>query len=293
MALLLTLNHAACNFAFHQVKSNADAGPLVMTKQIRALSRGLEVVQAIHDAGTPLSLGELHRATDIDRATLLRILATLAQAGWVYRGMGDRCYRLTYKLHDMGIGVSVHDAIAEVAAPVLDRLQCDLHWPSDVGVYHRGGMTIIETSRRRSVLVVNREVVGYRPGMLKSAMGRAYLAYCEPRRLESILAGLRQQGGEDAVLAADGDYVTRTLSEVRRRGFAVRDPSIATAAEDVDDEFRAIAVPIVVLGEVQATLNLVWLATAQWAPETEVQYAQRLKPAAEELAQLFYEHQLY
>lgn len=56
-----------------------------MTKQIRALARGLAIVNAIDRASGPISLGELHHVTGIDRATILRILATLEQEGWVRR----------------------------------------------------------------------------------------------------------------------------------------------------------------------------------------------------------------
>lgn len=264
-----------------------------MTKQIRALARGLAVVNAIDQASSPVSLGELHHATGIDRATILRILATLEHEGWVYRSLGDNRYRLTYRLHDLGDHVSVHDAIAQVAAPVLERLQQELGWPSDIAIYDGKGMAIIETSRRRTAIVLNREVIGYRPSMLKSAMGRAYLGFCDERRLQTILDTLRRQGGEEARLAADTSYVTQLLERVRRQGYARRDPTLFPLPSANDSEFDAIAVPILVLGEVQACLSLVWVKAAADGDAALDGFVARLREAADELAERFHEQRLY
>lgn len=265
-----------------------------MTKQIRALARGLAVVNAIDSASGPVSLGELHHATGIDRATILRILATLEQEGWVYRGMGDKRYRLTYRLHDLGEHVSVHDAIAQVAAPFLERLQEALVWPSDIAIYDGQGMAIVETSRRRTAIVLNREVVGYRPSMLKSAMGRAYLGFCDERRLDAILARLRQQGGEEGRLAGDVAYIRRLRERVQRLGYAQRDPSLFPLPSASEEEFDAIAVPVVVMGDVQACLSLVWVKSAHAEEEdVEARFAAKLSESATALAAAFEAHQLY
>lgn len=264
-----------------------------MSKQIRALARGLAVVNAIDRASGPVSLGELHHATGIDRATILRILATLEHEGWVYRGMGDKRYRLTYRLHDLGEHVSVHDAIAQIAAPVLEQLQDELVWPSDIAIYDGKGMAIIETSRRRTAIVLNREVIGYRPSMLKSAMGRAYVGFCDERRLKTILETLKQQGGEEARLAADEGYIDGLRRLVQRRGYAQRDPTLFPLPSPSAEEFSAIAVPIIVMGDVQACLSLVWVKSAHQGEPVEERFAQRLQAAAEQLAQAFREQQLY
>lgn len=260
-----------------------------MTKQVRALARGLAIVNAIDRASGPISLGELHHVTGIDRATILRILATLEQEGWVYRGMGDKCYRLTYRLHDLGERVSVHDAVAQVAAPFLEWLQEALVWPSDIAIYDGQGMAIIETSRRRTAIVLNREVVGYRPSMLKSAMGRTYLGFCDERRLDAIIARLKQQGGEEGRMASDATYIRRLRERVQRLGHSQRDPSLFPLPSASAEEFDAIAVPVVVMGDVQACLS------SAHADEkgVEARFAAKLSESAAALALAFEAHQLY
>lgn len=264
-----------------------------MTKRIRSLARGLAVVNAIDRASGPVTLGDLHHATGMDRATILRILATLEHEGWVYRGLGDKRYRLTYRLHDLGEHVSVHDAVAQLAAPVLEQLQEELVWPSDIAIFDGEGMAIIETSRRRTAIVLNREVVGYRPSMLKSAMGRAYLGFCDERRLGTILDQLKSKGGEEAQLAADKGYIDRLRSVVQQRGYAQRDPSLFPLPSASEEEFDAIAVPVIVMGDVQACLSLVWVKSAHPEESVEVRFAARLREAAAVLAEAFYDQSLY
>ncbi|HCE40394.1 MAG: hypothetical protein CL543_02975 [Alcanivorax sp.] len=262
-------------------------------KTINALARGLRVVATMNDANAPLSLGELHARTGIDRATILRILATLESEGWVFRGLGDKRYRLSYKLHDLGTHVSIGDAIAHAAAPVLEQLQRVLEWPSDISVYDGDCMSIIETSRRNTPFLVNREVVGYRPNMLESAMGRVYFAFSDERRRRLILERVSKKGGREAQLAADAGYIEHLVRDVREKGYALRDPECYALPVSTPDSFNAIAVPVLVLGEVQASLNMVWIETAYKGLRIEDFFYDQLKLAAAELAQIFQEHGLY
>lgn len=264
-----------------------------MSKTIQALARGLKIVNVIDAADSPVSLKDLHETTGMDKATILRILATLENEGWVYRGIGDNRYRLTYKLHDLGMRLSVEDAIAQVSAPVLDRLQRELQWPSDISVYDGEGMAIIETSRRRSPFVVNREVLGYKPSILMSAMGRAYLAHCDARRLEMILELLKKCEGKEAELASNRRYIDAMLSDIRVKGYAERSPDITTLHSDEEVDLDAIAVPIMVMGDVQASLNVVWMKSAYADSGIKQKFYLHLKQAAEELSDIFQENGIY
>ena len=64
-----------------------------MTKSIRALDRGLVVLELLDRQGAT-SLAGLSRATGLSKATLLRVLQTLVERGWAYRRVNDGCYAL-------------------------------------------------------------------------------------------------------------------------------------------------------------------------------------------------------
>lgn len=264
-----------------------------MTKQIRALTRGLIVVKAINDAKGPLGLQDLHRRTGIDKATLLRILATLEAQNWVYRGMSDNLYYLSYLMHDLGMHVGVYNAIAEASAPVLERLQQCFPWPSDICVYNGDRMAVIETSRRHAAFVPNYRLPRYRPPMLRSAVGRVYFAYSDERRRRTILEHLRgtATGGELA-LANDEPRLAELIATVLAQGYALRDEVLNQFAGETE-KVGAIAVPVLVKEEIQACVNILWPVSVLSETDAVTHFLPALQQAAGELAVLFLEHGIY
>ena len=63
------------------------------TGTVRSVERALAIVELLgeHQA---LGLEELHYLTCLPKATVSRMLLTLQEQGWVYRGLSDRRYRL-------------------------------------------------------------------------------------------------------------------------------------------------------------------------------------------------------
>lgn len=251
-------------------------------KSVRALARGLDVFRALQHRASA-SLQELHRDTGLAKPTLLRILKTLEEGGLARRSLGDGRYRIGTGARLLGRGLGEHDAIAEQASPVLDRLCRDVLWPSDIAVYKAGAMEILETSRSQTPFLVNRGRMGYRVHMLMSALGRAYLAFCPPPERDAILAQLRQSGDPYDRTAHDDAAVRRTLDQDRARGYAIRQSGYGHWASD-RDQADAIAVPVLQGTRVLASVNLTWVAGAVSQDQMVARHLDRLRVAAEEIA---------
>ncbi len=259
---------------------------------IRALARGLEVIEYLQSQPSA-SLAELHKGTGLPKVTLLRILHTLQDEGWVYRGTGDDRYRLSYHLQHIGAKLMARDALAETAGPVLDALQADVLWPSDVAIRKGLVMEIVETTRKKQTMVVNRESMGVEPEILRSAVGHAYFAYCSDTEREEILERLAQQKTEQGRLAKDKVWIAELLQHVRQRGYGQRgcgqrgygqsDTNIWPAPAGV---LCGIAVPVYVDQKVRACVNIVWPEGAVTAECIEQRYYPRLQAAADQLSQL-------
>ena len=195
-------------------------------KTIRALQRGLEVIDALQ-ARPISSLHDIHQATRIPKPTLLQILHTLDRAGLVSRRLADGHYRLS-TVTGVRRKRDRYDHIAEAAAPVLVRLCERLKWPSDLFVPAGDHMEGRETSRPHSPFVVRSvqgHLIGAQVGWLMSGVGRAYLGWCPEKEREVILRKLRKSDNPLDRLARDPRGLDRILSETRRRGYATRDPS--------------------------------------------------------------------
>jgi IclR family transcriptional regulator, mhp operon transcriptional activator len=251
---------------------------------IRALSRGLSVLQAVQD-GAGLSLHEISRATGLAKPTLLRILRTLETEGYVRRGLTDQHYHANVRSVPTEEEVQ-RSLLAEVAAPILDQLCQEVLWPSDLTIYDDGYMWVQETSRRRSPFMMNRTVTQFGIHMLQSAMGRAYLAYCQPEKRAQILRLLAASNEPFNYLARQQDQVERLLEDIRRKGYATR---VTGYFVNQPNEARvtAIAVPVMAGEDVLGSVNLVWIAHAASEEQFVERHLQRLVDAAREIAARF------
>ncbi|WP_020680023.1 IclR family transcriptional regulator domain-containing protein [Marinobacterium rhizophilum] len=232
-----------------------------MVKSIRALSRGLEVVQALQLL-SPASLEDLHRTTGLAKATLLRILQTLQESNWVYRRLGDDRYRLSYNLQQLSDSIISQDALAQIAAPVLARLQKEVQWPSELFVRKGLKLEIIETTRTQSPFLINRVAIGLQTSVIWSGVGRAYLSFCSDTERNEILERLALADTDESPYARDHTWIDRLVQETRARGYGVREPHWWGHSVDYGGYLNAIAVPVFAEERLRACISIVWLENA-------------------------------
>jgi IclR family mhp operon transcriptional activator len=229
---------------------------------MRSVERTLSVLTAISEAG-PSTLNDLHLRTDLPRPSLLRILATLVELGYVRRGLSDAKYRVTSKTLALAQALTPEDQLAELAAPYLDRLCDSLRWPSDLAVFDKASgdcMLIAESSLRKSRFYVRRAATGVRVNVLASAVGIAYLSTLPASQRLAIVHAAR--GGSDwhnLNSIASGAW-RRQVERSKCLGYAFRADAFRGGpymGEPVDDGLDAIAVPVVLDGLV-AAVNVTW-----------------------------------
>ncbi|WP_282606348.1 IclR family transcriptional regulator C-terminal domain-containing protein [Pelagibius sp. Alg239-R121] len=253
-------------------------------KTIRALERGLQVLELL-GAGPTASLEDLHRRSGLAKATLLRILRTAIEAQWVHRRPSDGHYQLARAVQDLGNQIGREHILCEVGAPYLQDLQRVVGWPSDIAVSPSPGQVeILETSRFRAPFAINRLVVGFRPSMAFSALGRVYLAFLDPGEREPHLKWLAEFGRQHERRYVSSPAFRQELEETRERGYGRREPGYWGRVVDHGAELGAIAVPIFDGERVQAALNLVWIGSVMSQEEVTARYLNRLKTAADAIS---------
>ncbi|MFA9431153.1 helix-turn-helix domain-containing protein [Egicoccus sp. AB-alg2] len=228
---------------------------------ITALGRGLQVLKVLHEMRAA-SLHDLHLATGLPKSTLTRILFTCHQQGFVWQRLADGAFLPSHSLLHRG-QLDDTDWLVEVASPVLEDLVTKSRWPSVLSVPRLDYMETLETNSRKAYFDdVRRNPVGYRVNMLRSASGRAYLAFCAATERESVLRRLRQKTTPGHELAHDDAWIERMVRETRARGCSVRDPDFGgdyAGGRDVhDDQRMSIAVPIRSSERVIGCINLTW-----------------------------------
>jgi IclR family mhp operon transcriptional activator len=225
---------------------------------VTAVLRALEVLRLINERDQA-TVTEIHRLSGLPKPTILRMIETLIVAGYVARESDRPAYVATGKCLLLSSGFRAHDRLIAVAAPMLGAFRRKIGWPSDIGIFDGDAMVIAATSRDLGVLVLNRKV-GTRTPLLLSALGRAYLAFCDDGEFERIIGVLCQSSNPLDQLAKSPERLDSLRRETRRRGFSVTDKRYLDTV--YDGLIWGIGVPIMADGKVAAAINVMFLRSA-------------------------------
>jgi len=232
-------------------------------KTIRALARGVQVLRRLQDSGG-MSLNDLHRATRLPKATILRILLTLENEGLVWQRIVDNAFLASHSLHESLVGGEEEARLAEIASPLLEALTSRIKWPSVLAVPRLMHMEVIEATAPRSYFNhIELGPVGFQINMLLSATGRAYLAFCPDEEREAALDRLRHSPRSGDKMAHDRSWFEDVLAATRKRGYAARDPRFGgnfdLTRREYDDGRDSLAVPVMLNRRVLGCVNVTWI----------------------------------
>jgi IclR family transcriptional regulator, mhp operon transcriptional activator len=226
----------------------------MQVKSIHALARGLQVLQVLQTS-QGMTLAALHARTGVPKASLLRILKTLMEQGFIWQRMLDDAWVPSFSLAEMAGRMNRDHHLLEVASPILETLTRQIEWPSVLAVPRLSHMEVVETNVRLGPM-------GFQVNMLRSASGRAFLAFCEEPAREAVLETLRRSDRKGDRLAQSAAYVEAALAETRAQGYGLRDPDFGGDFDEgrsvMDDGRDSIAVAIRLPGHVPGTLNITW-----------------------------------
>ena len=243
-------------------------------EHFRGVERTLSVIRAFNESGAA-SISEVARATGIPRPSLYRILNALCGLGYLRRQTNDKCrYELTLLVRTLSDGAGDETWVHGVAEPVMEALQRDIVWPTDLASFSGNRMVIRATTRRHSPLTIDTVTAGVRLPILYSASGRAFLAFCEDVERETILSNLRRSTARDDEIASDERFIRRLLSKTRTNGYGGR------AGGEIYKKTGSISVPIFQSGHVLACLGISFIASALSPEEAASRYLVQLRDAA-------------
>ncbi|QRG04646.1 helix-turn-helix domain-containing protein [Xanthobacter dioxanivorans] len=245
-------------------------------KPVVAVLRGLDVLRAVNDTHAA-TVGSIHAATGLDKATIVRMLETLEHGGYVVRSGKRGTYAPAGRTLQLSQGYDLHKRLQAAADPILAAFRRRVGWPSDLAICERDEMMVVQTSREQGPLHLNRRP-GYRAPVLVTSMGRAYLAFCAEKTRQAILdrLAMKAEGG-----SLDLPRIEAMLAEVRVRGFAVMDDTYS--ASEYENLVWAMAVPVMDGPFACAALNIMMLRSAV---SFEAAISQFLEPLRETAAQV-------
>jgi IclR family mhp operon transcriptional activator len=237
---------------------------------VRSVLRALDILALIGRAGEG-SVRDLSEKSGLPKATVVRLLETLIEAGYVWKDSAHGEYRITDKVYQLS-GSYNGPLLIQASRPRALGLTRRFKWPVSVAVLDHDAMIILYTTMTESP--ISWKPSGQRLPLLTRALGRAYIAFCSPEQQRLILRILRTSASPDDRIARKPGAWEQILEKVRQDGYAARDPGTGPRLQ------TTLAVPIMVGGEPIATLGLTYYIAAVSPDEGVPRYVAALQEAS-------------
>jgi len=227
---------------------------------VQAVRRAFDVLRAVNRLRIA-SIQQIHEATGFPKPTIVRMLETLLVEGYVARDNMCGGYCVTGRVHELASGHHGISQIIEIARPFAIELTHQVKWPIGIGVLDDDAIAIKFWTGSISPLVHTNTVLGLRPDLVTTAMGRALLAFCPDSERERQIQRLRGDPARGFGEAEEA-HLRSILKQTRINGFATRDPKTEP------HRITTFAMPIREDGRVEAVINISFFTTA--IPKNEI-----------------------
>lgn len=196
---------------------NIDNPPSAGTKPSVAVLQALAMLESFEQNRPKQSLADISRRLNIPKASALRHLSALEQAGYVARH-SDNLYSLTARVLQLSRAYECHNELLPSARPVLNDLAAETGETAHLGVLHGTHviyLAIAESPQRVRACVAQ----GDRVPAHCVASGKAILAYAPPFAMKGVIdEGLPQMSANTIVSADD---LEADLVATRTRGYGL------------------------------------------------------------------------
>jgi IclR family mhp operon transcriptional activator len=203
---------------------------------IQSIVRVLSVIETLNQRNVS-SVDTIHHVTGLPKPTLVRILATLVGMGYVFHVSRRDGYALTEKVLRLSAGFRYHDAIVDIARPLLEAFTAEHKWQLSIGTLETDAMRVRFNTRHLSPFAPEQLFLNKRVGMLDSALGRAYLAFCSDIERDLILKFAKAADPEHFSAPRHDEALDRLLETIRAKRYA-------TIERRPGNRVRSFAVPV-------------------------------------------------
>lgn len=201
---------------------------------LASLHRGLEVLDCF-GVRNSWSLAELAQHLRQNKATVFRVLHTLAQFGYLAKDAATGRYVLGLRLHALGAAAVRHEQLRWQALPPLQDLAESTGETVHVGILHEGIVVTVQIVEGTHAVRMHSSV-GKRSPAHASALGKVLMAYLPDAEVDAVIAahGLPRFTAKTLTTAA---ALREALHRVRLEGYALDQ-------EEIEPGLRCLAAPI-------------------------------------------------
>ncbi|MHB8916381.1 MAG: IclR family transcriptional regulator [Desulfocucumaceae bacterium] len=239
--------------------------------EVRSIKRALDILEVLRVEKEPRSLAYLHKALDLPKTTLARILSTLEAKGFVERDSTLQKYTLGIKFFYYGHAVSEKLTEKQVVAPVLKRIRDSCLESVYICILHNNRRLCVDyLSGKNAVRVMT--YVGDESPLYVGASGKVMLAYFTEEELDRYFRETELVPFTPNSIVSR-ELLVQDLKLTRQHGYAISLGekavgviSVSAALKDEKGKVRgslSIAAPIERQAEVDKYIKLVTEGAAE------------------------------
>jgi len=244
--------------------------------EVRSLVRGLNLLAQVNKLA-PASVSDLVRACGLPKATTIRLLSTLREAGYVRQDPATGHYEPLPAVLRLAAALKAEDSFVDIARRQLNEFGQQVNWPSELMMAESDAMVILASNRETSPIQL-RLFEQRRFPVLRSAGGMAWLSAVADRERETAIERLcsldttptPDTGSTQDLVAQTRERIART----RRAGYSRQLYETPVAG------MQSIGVPVVAAHKSVGALVLLTLQSVVSVEQVE----QQLLPALQEAA---------
>jgi IclR family mhp operon transcriptional activator len=211
---------------------------------VRSCARGLQILEFVN-VYRCIHLKDLVRECGLPRATVIRLLETLVEEGFVKENIEHGTFEPAPRVLNLASGFHFENWLDTISRTVLLELLGKIAWPSDLLFLYGDRMQARASNRAYcTAQIINRSYTDVGGPLSNSASGRAYLAWCpdpELNRLLQQIAGIHEHKD-----------IRQELKMTKQRGYAVRNPAL-------EPKMGAISVPVMFKRSVMCVLTCTYI----------------------------------
>ena len=221
---------------------------------VESVRRALEILRTLNrlKIGT---VSKLHLETGLPKPTVVRMLDTLIADGYVVRDNMCGGYRVTHKVQELVSGYDGLAQIIEASRPCAIALTNKIKWPVGIGIIDGEAIAIHFWTGTISPWVHTNTMLGHRPSLITSAMGRVYMAFCPEQERERHIERFRLDPDLSFGPTEEERY-RDLLGRIRQNGYAFRAPNTEPRRN------TTVALPVCYGSEILASITVSFFITA-------------------------------
>ncbi|MEV8466957.1 IclR family transcriptional regulator [Fluviibacterium sp. DFM31] len=181
--------------------------------------RLLLVLEAMAEAGVPVTPTEVNRQLGLPKPTIHRLFNTLEDEGFIQREFNGRGYAPAPRLRQLSAGVLSSLRMRTARVAILKRLAAEIHETCVLAVPDRDAMIGLEQAETRHALRIQLPLRARMP-LYCTASGKMFLSTFDDTPLETYITTTALADRTPRTIT-DPDRLAEAVRRTRDRGFGI------------------------------------------------------------------------